>query len=58
MNWAASRIDAVGSAVFVVVIVATIIVVGLTQGPLAVALVGSFFLAALGTAALTDRLGN
>ena len=36
----------------------TIIAVGLTQGPLAVALVGSFFLAALGMVALTDRLGN
>ena len=58
MNWAASHIDEVGSAVFVLVIVATIIAVGLTQGPLAVALVGSFFLTALGMAALTDRLGN
>jgi hypothetical protein len=58
MNWAASRIDAVGSTVFVLVIVATIIAVGFTHGVLAMALVGSFFLAALGVVALTERLGN
>jgi hypothetical protein len=57
MNWAASRIDEVGSTVFVLVIVATIIAVGFTHGLLAMALVGSFFLA-LGVVALTERLGN
>jgi hypothetical protein len=58
MTWAASRIDEVGSVVFVLAIVATIIAVGFAHGILAVALLSSLFLSALGMAALTERLGN
>jgi len=58
MNWAASHIDEVGSAVFVLAIVATIVAIGFAHGILAVALVTSFFLSALGMVALAGRLGN